>query len=112
MMSAQSMIAKRTNADVNTVQKRVLGKAETRDVLETLWGKSFDPESLEKLSLDRIEAARFIAERARLLRHVALKSEQAALIWMVENVYYEAYAQGCSKQPEMTEPPTSSRLSS
>jgi hypothetical protein len=106
------MIAKRTNPDNIGGQRRVLGRAETRDVLETLWDRNFDPQALDKVTLDRVESARFIAERARLLRHVALRSEQTSLIWMVENVYYEAYAQGCARVPETAEPRPRDRLSS
>jgi len=79
-------------------QKDVLDAAATRDRLESMLGRAFDPESMGSHRLHPAETARFIAEQSRKLRLAALRSGQQALVWMIESVYYEAYTVGCSKQ--------------
>lgn len=78
-------------------EKDFLDAAETRDRLETMLGRAFDPESMGSHRLHPTETARFIAEQARKLRIAALRSGQTALVWMIESLYYEAYTIGCSK---------------
>jgi hypothetical protein len=112
MVSTQFMIVKRDNEKRNVQREHILGRSETRVVLEKFGGKSFDPTSLENVKLDGVEAARFICDRARQLRHIAVKSDLLSLIWMVENLYYEAYALGCAKRPETIEPSPRRTLSS
>jgi hypothetical protein len=74
--------------------------AKTRSVLEAMLTKSFDPSSMPSMKLDRPETARFIAEQARKLRLAAIAADQISLIWMIENLYYEAFALGCSKNKQ------------
>ena len=79
-------------------EKSVLDTAATRQRLEAMFGRAFDPESLGNSRLHPVETARFIAEQSRKLRLAALRSGQSALVWMIESVYYEAYTVGCSKK--------------
>lgn len=79
-------------------QKDVLDAAATRDRLESMLGRAFDPEAMGSHRLHPAETARFIAEQSRKLRLAALGSGQQALVWMIESVYYEAYTVGCNKQ--------------
>ena len=86
-------VTSKTRAD-----KDVLDAATTRARLELMWGRSFDPEAMGTNRLHPAETARFIADQMRKLRIAALRSGHSALVWMIESAYYEAYAQGCSKQ--------------
>lgn len=79
-------------------EKDMLDAASTRNRLDMMLNRSFDPESLGSHRLHPTETARFIAEQARKLRLAALRSGQSALMWMIEGVYYEAYTVGCGKQ--------------
>jgi hypothetical protein len=78
---------------------RTLDAASTRQFLETTFAKSFDPELRLSTRLNPVETARFLAEQARKLRLAALWSGQLSLVWMIENLYYEAYAEGCIREP-------------
>lgn len=79
-------------------EKGVLDTAATRNCLDAMLGRAFDPEALGPGRLHPVETARFIAEQARKLRLAALRSQQPALVWMIESLYYEAYTVGCSRQ--------------
>ena len=84
--------------------KDVLDAAATRNRLDTMLSRAFDPDALGTQRLHPVETARFIAEQSRKLRLAALRSEQSALVWMIESVYYEAYTVGCRKlglEPEV-----------
>lgn len=85
-------------------QKDILDAAATRDRLETMLSRAFDPEAMGSHRLHPAETARFIAEQSRKLRLAALRSGQQALVWMIESVYYEAYTVGCPKQGLDPEP--------
>lgn len=85
-------------------EKSVLDMAATRQRLEAMLGRAFDPESLANNRLHPVETARFIAEQTRKLRLAALGSGQSSLVWMIESVYYEAYTVGCSKRGLEPEP--------
>lgn len=88
-------------SDVNSRirgEKKALDPAATRNRLETMLGRAFDPESFGTNRLHSGETARYIAEQARKLRLAALRSELTGLVWMIESVYYEAYTVGCSRQ--------------
>ena len=71
---------------------RVLSVSSTRVQLDRMWSKSFDPESLTKEQFHPSETARFIAEQARKMRLAAMKSGHKKMAWMIENLFYEAYA--------------------
>ena len=79
-------------------EKSTLDAAATRNHLEMMLNRSFDPETLGAQRLHPAETARFIAEQSRKMRLAALRSGQQALVWMIESVYYEAYTAGCGKQ--------------
>lgn len=85
-------------------EKTMLDTASTRECLDAMLGRAFDPESLGNNRLHPVETARFIAEQSRKLRLAALRSGQSALVWMIESVYYEAYTVGCSKRGLEPEP--------
>lgn len=78
--------------------KDVLDAAATRTRLDTMLNRAFDPDAIGAHRLNAVETARFIAEQSRKLRLAAIRSEQPALVWMIESVYYEAYTVGCRKQ--------------
>jgi hypothetical protein len=65
-----------------------------------MWERAFDPENLGSEQLHPIETARFIAEQARKMRIAAIKSGHGRMLWMIENLYYEAYALGSAKLHE------------
>lgn len=77
-------------------EPKVLGASSTRAQLIRMWDKSFDPESWGAELFHPSETARFIAEQARKMRLAAIKSGQVSMVWMIENLYYEAYALGCA----------------
>lgn len=81
----------------NEAARPVLSPHATRTRLERMWEKMFDPESMGREELHPVETARFIAEQARKMRLAALKSGQLSMLWMIENLYYEAYALGSVK---------------
>ena len=88
----------------NKTEKNILDTAATRECLDAMLGRAFDPEALGENRLHPVETARFIAEQSRKLRLAALRSGQSALVWMIESVYYEAYTVGCSKKGLEPEP--------
>lgn len=77
---------------------RILDAEATREELDHLLERGFNPEALRREPLHPIETARFIAEQARKLRLAALRSGSHRLIWMIENLYYEAYSVGCAPE--------------
>jgi hypothetical protein len=79
------------------LEPRTLDAYSTREFLETSLLKSFDPDLKLPARLNPVETARFIAEQTRKLRLAAIWSGQANLVWMIENIYYEAYSTGCVK---------------
>lgn len=82
---------------------KVENAEETRKRLEILFGRSFAPEVLNEVALDKRETARFIADKARILRLAANAGGFQALTWMIENIFYEAYGHAQSRKSESIE---------
>ena len=81
----------------------VEGPVESRKRLDVLFHKSFDPQALTGIRLDKREVARFIAEKTRILNVAAVSGGLPSLSWLIENVFYEAYVKAQAGRNENVE---------
>lgn len=95
------MLSQKTNAGIR--QTKCENADETRKRLELLFHRSFNPEGLDDVALDRRETARFIADKTRILRLATNAAGLRTLTWMIENAFYEAYSNAQSKKTEAVE---------